>query len=715
MEFIKKYIEKAFHNATARQVVAYSVFLVLITFILFGSFSASEVTLKPGQISPRNIRAPQTTVIIDEEKTRELKRQAASRVQKIYQENRNAASEALQDVYSFFEQVEAIRNLEVEEDEKLNRMQAYLISVMREKRLGGYDAARMARYLVSATSRDIDSMKGVAVTIVRDEMGKPITDEALNNVQQTIKSRTSALAFVPEAQKVVEVCLIKAIRPNLIYDVEATAKAIEEAESRVMPVQRTIKQGQIIVREGDPVTQEHIEILRQLGIQRSRSYAITLGGTFLIVLIFTGLFLSFLRLYHPQVFTEGKMVLLVGVVSLIILGIARALLIIKVGERPEINALIGYLVPISAGSMLIAILVSEDIALFVTMLMAVFLGLLIQGNQIPYVITAFAGGAAGVFRVSKLKQTGDLVKAGLYVAGVNIIAVLSLSLIFSDMTLQVSLMGGLFAALNGFLSAVLTIGLLPYLETVFSLTSAIKLLELANPNQELLRRMLVEAPGTYHHSIMVGNLAEAAAERIGADTLLVRVGAYFHDIGKLKRPYFFVENQLGNENPHDKIAPSLSALIITTHIKDGVELAKENRLPRSVIDFIEQHHGTSLVKYFYSRALQEDQDRVVKEEAYRYEGPKPQSKEVALVMLADSVEAAVRSLQDPTPGRIEGMVRRIIKDKLYDGQLEESDLTFRDLDIIAESFAKVLNGVYHSRIEYPENLMRELESKEREL
>ena len=282
-------------------------------------------------------------------------------------------------------------------------------------------------------------------------------------------------------------------------------------------------------------------------------------------------------------------------------------------------------------------------------------------------------------------------------------------MLYTGMTGTMILTGVFFGILNGFLSAILTIGLLPYLETVFSVTSMVKLLELSNPNQELLRKLLVEAPGTYHHSIMVGNLAESAAERIGAHPLTVRVGAYYHDIGKLKRPYFFVENQLASDNPHEKIAPSLSALIITSHIKDGVEMAREKRLPPQIIDFIEQHHGDSLVKYFYSRALEEDKEGNVNQETFRYEGPKPQSKEVALVMLADSVEVAVRSLQDPTQGRIEGMVRRIIKERLNDGQLDECDLTFRDLNIIAESFSKVLTGVYHSRIEYPETLAREFE------
>ncbi|MGB9846893.1 MAG: HDIG domain-containing metalloprotein, partial [Desulfotomaculales bacterium] len=233
---------------------------------------------------------------------------------------------------------------------------------------------------------------------------------------------------------------------------------------------------------------------------------------------------------------------------------------------------------------------------------------------------------------------------------------------------------------------------------------------LSHPSSPLLRRLLTEAPGTYHHSIVVGNLAEAAAEAIGAESLLTRVGAYYHDVGKLKRPYFFIENQLNQDNPHDKIAPTLSTLILTAHVKDGVELAREYKLPPVIIDIIEQHHGSSLCTYFYHKALENGTNELLNEEEFRYEGPKPKTKEAALVMLADSVEAAVRSLQNRTPGRIEGIVRKVIKDKLMDGQLDECDLTLKDLDKVASAFLQVLSGIFHARIEYPD-LSAEMERR----
>jgi putative nucleotidyltransferase with HDIG domain len=253
----------------------------------------------------------------------------------------------------------------------------------------------------------------------------------------------------------------------------------------------------------------------------------------------------------------------------------------------------------------------------------------------------------------------------------------------------------------------LSMGLLPFFEGMFGIMTPVKLIELSNPNQPLLKRLLTDAPGTYHHSVIVGNLAEAAAEAVGGNSLLARVGAYYHDVGKIKRPYFFIENQMGQENPHDKTSPTLSSLIITSHVRDGVELAREYGLPERIIQFVREHHGTTLVGYFYTRATEGQTSETVLEEDFRYEGPRPASKETAIVMLADSIEAAVRSLTKPTPARIEAMVKKIMGDRLNDHQLDRCDLTLRDLDTVAGIFASVLSGLFHPRVEYPEDQTEE--------
>ena len=251
-------------------------------------------------------------------------------------------------------------------------------------------------------------------------------------------------------------------------------------------------------------------------------------------------------------------------------------------------------------------------------------------------------------------------------------------------------------------SAILTIGLLPILEGAFDVVTTLKLLELSNPNNPLLKKLLMEAPGTYHHSMLVANLAEMAADEVGANSVIARIGAYYHDIGKITRPYFFKENQLTNENPHDNINENLSAMIIISHVKDGVEMAKEYNLPEMIIDIIKQHHGTTLVKYFYYTARNKsDNPDDIKEEDFRYKGPIPNTKESAIIMLADSTEAAVRSINDPTTKKLEEMINNIVDDKVKLGQLDNCELTLKDLSKIKECFLRALNGIYHKRIEYP--------------
>ncbi|MBI5183783.1 MAG: HDIG domain-containing protein, partial [Nitrospinae bacterium] len=256
---------------------------------------------------------------------------------------------------------------------------------------------------------------------------------------------------------------------------------------------------------------------------------------------------------------------------------------------------------------------------------------------------------------------------------------------------------------GGVIVAMVVSSIVPILESIFHVTSDIRLLELSDMDHPLLRQLVLDAPGTFHHSIIVGSIAEAAAESIGANPLLARVGSYYHDIGKMKKPEYFIENH-PDSNKHDNLAPSMSSLIITSHVKDGIELAKENGLMERIIDFIREHHGTSLITYFYSKAKEKENIDVqlIKEENYRYVGPKPQTKETAIILLADSVEAASRTLTEPTHSRLQGLVHKIINEKFIDGQLDECDLTLRDLHNISESFIRILTGIFHLRIDYPE-------------
>jgi putative nucleotidyltransferase with HDIG domain len=345
-------------------------------------------------------------------------------------------------------------------------------------------------------------------------------------------------------------------------------------------------------------------------------------------------------------------------------------------------------------------IIFDPLLSFIITIPAGFVVACVTNFSIEGVLIYLAGSFAGIFLTYNVHQRNNFFVSGSLIGLFNGALIFSIGLV-NNTTIINNLLNSGIGILGGILSSILAIGILPVFEQLFDIITPMKLLELSNPNQPLLKKMLFEAPGTYHHSVLVGNLAEAAANEIGANAVLTRTGAYYHDIGKMKRPYFFKENQITNDNPHDKITPKLSTLIITSHVKDGLELAKEHKLPGAIKDIIIQHHGTTLVKYFYVMAMNNETESV-EESSYRYEGPKPDTKESALVMLADSIEAAVRSINMPTTADIEKMVNKIVQDKLDDGQLNDSNLTLKDIEKTKQSFLKVLEGIFHSRIEYPE-------------
>lgn len=676
-------------------------FIAIITATLFSAFNPQQVSLSLDEVAKRNIVSEANVVVVDEKRTAELREQAAAGVQKSYQEDREALNSAREQVNSVYDGFVTV--LASADSDKRTPIKSGLEELVSGNEANeGYNLTTLANYLLTTSPEDLEKMRNASLSLLDQTMSKPITQEALTNIYEEIRSEAGRIAFNPAAVEIVQIITIDSVRPNLIYNQQATEAAIEQARNAVEPVRKNVLVGEVIVREGDRVTAEQISVLEQLGIQRTESHSLILVGLAGFVLLCMWLVREYLKRYHRDVLQNDKLLLLLGLIVVIVVLLARVLTAVQITERPEINAMAGYLAPVAFGSMLVAILIDNRLAYFITMIMALFVGLLTENNQLALITVAFVSGTVGVYRVTRLSQTGDLARAGFYIAAANVAAILAVEFITGNVDLSLALVGVLLGVVSGILSAVLTIGALPYLESAFSITSMIKLLELSNPNHELLKRLMIEAPGTYHHSLMVGNLAEASAEAVDANPLLVRVGAYFHDIGKIKRPEYFVENQRGFEEPHNKISPALSALIIISHVKEGVELARAARLPEVIIDFIAGHHGTSLTKYFYTQAIAEEGEGMVNEESFRYEGPKPQTKEVALVMLADAVEAAVRSLPSPNMENMRAMVTKIIQEKLNDHQLDECDLTFKDLDVLGNSFCNVLGGVHHKRIEYPD-------------
>jgi hypothetical protein len=365
-----------------------------------------------------------------------------------------------------------------------------------------------------------------------------------------------------------------------------------------------------------------------------------------------------------------------------------------------------FALPVAGGAMLVSIFHGIRIAGVFSLVMAVLASLAVGGQVeffLYYLITSLVGGHG----VMNCKERGVLIRASLKTAAVGLALSLAVQGLHGSFYSVETIVAGVAAFSGGLLAGVIATGLLPLVEMTFGYTTDIKLLELANLDQALLREQMVQAPGTYHHSVIVSNMVEASAKAIGANPLLAKVAAYYHDIGKIKKPLYFIENQIHCENKHEKLAPSMSSLILISHVKDGVEMARKHKLGKEIIDIIQQHHGTSIISYFYEKAKEQAEKKggkssLVKEQDFRYPGPKPQTKEAGLVMLADMVEAASRTLVEPTPARIQGMLQKIIKKVFSDGQLDECELTLKDLNEIAKSFSKTLSGIFHHRVDYPE-------------
>lgn len=687
-----------FKNETGRKVLWVILFYFIITAILGINLWPGRLELEVNQPSPLDFEARQTVVYESEILTEQARDQAAQEVDPILKVDRSAVMEMEAAILNIFNQWAEVRdNQSFTIEDKINWVWDNVgVSMSRDN----------IQLLLTMDEETFSSLKTTAVQIMRRYMEPGVQQGALNTARQNMLSEVELLVEKKYQGILKSLFEDLTLRETLVYDPVGTAQKRQEAMAEVGPVQVTIKKGEKIASKGDILTPIKIEALQHLGLLKTTSTYLNFLGLSLFVLVTFGLVGIYLYQYGRKILLNERLMVLLGL--LLVLGIAL-IRILTSFSGSDTGAALGYLVPTAAITMLIAILLDTKLATFVAIILALYTGL-VTGYQYQYVAVAFIGGVTGVYSVSRLSQRSDLMRASLYITLANVLTILAMSLMMDYKWYNIALALPMGVA-NGLLSSVATIGTLPFLETAFGITTPVKLLELSNPNQPLLRRLLMEAPGTYHHSILVGNLAETAAEAVGADSLLARVGAYYHDIGKLRRPYFFIENQINNENPHDKLSPTLSTLIITAHVKDGVELAKENKLPQVIIDFIVQHHGTSLISYFYHKAMESEKAETISESDFRYEGPKPKSKEVAIVMLADSVEAGVRSLKNPTPGRMEGFVRKVIKDKLESGQLEECNLTFRELDAIAQAFVRVLNGIFHSRIEYPDQMLKEMERR----
>lgn len=656
--------------------------LLLLTAIIGADYLPPRLDLRVGQPSPRDVEAPRTIEFEDIARTEALRAEARRAVPPVLRLAPGQVAAVRATAARAFDAIEAVR---------ASTGGSGAVRAAAIKKAAGAPLSDVAAAAAGAVSRSgLADARRAALAAVDQGLAEGVREEDLAAARGRARGFVRGALLRPGLAALATEIAIAVLRPTMEVDAARTAERRDSAANLVMPVRIRVMGGESILRKGAVVTPAHLQILAVAGLYPPRVTWTGVGGVALIVALLLLVIGAYLWQHQPEIWSSDRHLILW---SLIVTG---TVFLAQVLGAPRFS---NYLMPAAAGAMLLAILMRPRLALLSAAGLAVLVGLA-AGRDLGPAVVAFVGGTVGVFATRQIHRRSDFGVAGLLVGVANAAAAIGMGLVDGLTLYPETAFSAAYAFGNGILAGIVTIGVLPFLEQMFGLVTPIKLLELANPAHPLLRRLQLEAPGTYHHSIMVGNLAEAAAEAIGADALLVRVGTYYHDVGKLRRPAFFVENQMGIENPHDKMTPSLSALTVSAHVRDGLELAREYGLPRVIADFIPQHHGTTRLTYFYHQAL--ERGDALDEAAFRYEGPKPQTPETAILMLADATEATARSLTRPTPDRLEEVVRRLIREKLEDGQLDECGLTFRDLNRIAAAFVRILTGILHPRLEYPD-------------
>lgn len=645
--------------------------------------------LRPGMPAPQDIRAARQVSLEDLDETTRQREKAASEVEPRYEGNPTARADARRDLDALFAALYA----STPSTEQTALLTAKNITPAMTDGIRALSASARQQLQTATTSVLSDIMSAPI-------MGGEDEPQALLRAEEFINAR------MPTTQAQLALQAIRAVlRPTLVVNEASTTQARAEARARVEPVMRQYERSQVVVLKGTLISEALLEQLKTAGLlspppltRIAPIVALMLFAVFAIGL--------YLRNFCQPVFSHFRKLLLLAM--LIIVALTAH---ISFGANQHMETAI-CLIAIPAGNMTIAGLLGVPVAIVSMLLMIIAAGLTAHGfaaqHQFAVVLLTMGASLAGVMIVSAIWPASRAASAVLTLFGINLLLLVIITGLLPGITLA-SLWASsgklaLIAAAGSIGAVIVSAGAIYILARPFGVTTLYRLMELTNPREPLLRRLITEAPGTYHSSVMVANMAEAAADATGADVLLTRVAALYHDIGKLKRPAFFVENQapLGVDNVHQRLSPKLSYLILTSHVRDGVELGKKARLPDEILTIIREHHGTTLAAYFYHRAVSEAGEQSVPEHEFRYPGPIPSSREAALVMLADSVQASVKALKEPTPPRIEGMIRDIISSRLEDGQLENCDLTLRDLRQVSEVFTRILCGLYtYTRVEYP--------------
>ena len=720
--------------------------IIIISLILIGFRHQSIPKYEAGRIADRDVRAFQDVVYNDSAATEAKRDEAEAAIPALYQIETDLIEEKVNSLTSAFSQARNILADDVFSGENtgITANRAKLLKELREKLnetfpedtlevLLRYDFSLMLESRLMRLLNDVlrDGIVGDRDELLSDYrsgiMVRDGTTEAERLLQEVWQKRDlssakeflrqSSLMNIPGLSAREKATLIKYLEsllvPTLIFDREETLRRRHEAADKIRPVEVRIKQGQIIVRAEERVTdkaQQQLEVLRNL--REPRIPFLQAIGYFIIAAILIYTLWRYFFYYQTNYQTRVRrirsrtvLILCVLVFELIVLRVGAELADI-LGERfqgIQDPFVLYYGIPLAFGAILVTLLVDINLGLMSSTILALIAGLFYGNMDIAVYI--MIGCIAGIYSIRQYKDRAAILKSGLTIGVANILTLAAISLLRQSPVNFAETLGiAALALMNGVFASALASMLLPALESIFRVTTDVRLLELSNLNAPILRRLAVEAPGTYHHSLMLATFAEAAAESIGANPLVVRVGAYYHDIGKLGKPQYFVENQNHGGNKHEELSPSMSCLIISSHVKEGLHIAKMVGLPPRISDMIPQHHGTRIMAFFYKKALdaaQGDESKIIKAD-FRYPGPRPQSREAAILMMADTVEAASRTLGDaPAPAQIEAMIDRVIEDIIADGQFDECDIALRDIRRAKDSFFKIIAGSLHHRIEYP--------------
>ena len=680
--------------------VYFILFTLAMTLIISSQNFLFQQVVENG-ISKKDVIAEKTIVVEDTKRTEQHKKEVAQKIEPIMTVTQDDFIK--NNLSSLQNSILKIREKDTSESTKMEELGLLFDAEVESRNF-------IITYLLKTSEEDLKNLFDKSKLTLINILNVGISEKEFDNhtIGSVIKKHVAANTSKTQVT-VITALLEQILVPNLVVDEFATDIARKNAQNAVKPYEVTFEKGDKILFEGEPVTKLKRDALRQAGYNLVELNYNGLAGVFFVIAFSIFAFRMYLDAFEKNNIELNQLQIIANM-SIVLAVIA---VMLPTGFSP-------YILPIPAYIMIISIFTNPRIALVCSILM---LGMLTLGMQydIQFVTSFILISIVSAVFMSKVNFTRrfDLIKAGLYIAFIGALFVVSIYLLekfLIDIENVLITRDALYAFLNGVISSMIVLGVLPLLEKVFKIVTPYALAELADHNQPILKRLQMEAPGTYHHCLMVANLCEAAAEAIGANPILAKVGAYYHDIGKLKRPFFFVENQssFGIENPHKKLNPRLSKMVVTSHTKDGVEIAKskEYNLPQIVCDFILQHHGDGLASYFYNQAVQEEGAENVKEEQFRYSGPKPKTKEVAILMIADAVEAAVRAMKANTTEEIESIIKKIIDERINDNQLSDCPLTLKDLKVIAATFSRILRGTQHDRIKYQQNIAEEFKNSD---